>query len=159
MVSCVSFPEILHKLCSRNWRELRLLPEALLLLALMRPAVLLIPFQRIAGFLGLKQTLSSPADVSRDQSREADYIGWSLRAMAFRTPWESACLTQALAGIIMLQRRGIPALLFLGVAKDEASPQTMVAHAWLKCGNAIVTGEGGYERFTVLSTFTGKKCQ
>ncbi|MFZ4859324.1 MAG: lasso peptide biosynthesis B2 protein [Desulfuromonadaceae bacterium] len=155
----MSFPEILHKLRSRNWRELRLLPEALLLLAFMRLAVLLIPFQRTAGFLGLKPTLTSTANVSREQSCEADYIGWALRAMAFRTPWESACLTQALAGMIMLQRRGIPALLFLGVAKDGASPETMVAHAWLKCGNAIVTGKDGYERFTVLSTFTGKKCR
>jgi len=27
------------------------------------------------------------------------------------------------------------------------------AHAWSKCGNIIITGGGGYEKFTVLSVF------
>lgn len=156
MVSCVSFPEILRKLQRRTWHELRLLPEAFFLLGVTRLAVLLVSFQRITDFLGLKQVHSSPAVSLPEQLREADTVGWSLRAMAARTPWESACLPQALSGMIMLQRRRIPALLFLGVAKGESIAETLAAHAWLKCGETFVTGEGGHERFAVISTFAGK---
>jgi hypothetical protein len=152
----VSFPEILHKLRSRTWNELRLLPEALLLLGVMRLAVLCVSFQRIAAFLGLKQEASPSHILNPEQSGEVEKIGWSLRAMSVRTPWESTCLTQALAGMVMLQRRNIPVLLFLGVARAASGPESMAAHAWLKCGETIVSGEGGYERFTVISTFAGK---
>jgi hypothetical protein len=37
------------------------------------------------------------------------------------------------------------------VAKDN--PQSLAAHAWLRCGPAIITGRLGYQRFTVVSTF------
>ena len=154
---CVSSAEMLRKLQSRTWRELRLLPEALVLLGLMRLAVLLVPFQRTAGFLGLTQKNGILPDVPSHQLSVAGTIGWAVRAMAARTPWESACLTQALAGMIMLQRRGIPAALYLGVAKDADDPKNMAAHAWLTCGDTMVTGESGYERFTVISTFLSRK--
>lgn len=153
---CVSLLELAAKIQSRSWRELRLLPEALLLLGLMRLAVLFVPFQRTVRFLGLTPQTLPCSDANPQQAAAAAAIGWSVRAMAARTPWESACLAQALAGMVMLKRRGIPALLFLGVAKETSGPVDMAAHAWLSCAGTVVTGEGGYERFTVIGSFAGK---
>jgi hypothetical protein len=122
----------------------------------MRLAVLFISFQRTVVFLGLKQEASTLDILNPEQSADVEKIGWSLRAVSARTPWESACLTQALAGMVMLQRRGIQAFLLLGVSRADSGPDSMAAHAWLKCGEAIVTGAGGHERFIVISTFAGK---
>lgn len=154
----MSLPDILHKLRKRSWRERRLLPEALLWLGVMRLAVLLVPFQRSVAFLGLTQVGSSFSLPNPEQTSAAAAIGWAVRGMAARTPWESSCLTQALAGMVMLQRRRVPALLFLGVAKDVTASGNLAAHAWLKCGDAVVTGEGGHDRFAVISSFAGKRC-
>ncbi len=154
---CVSLLELAAKVQSRSWRELRLLPEALVLLGIMRLAVLCAPFQRTVRYLGLTPQASPSSDVNPKQIASAVAIGWSVRAMAARTPWDSACLAQALAGMVMLKRRGIPALLFLGVAKEKVGPDDMAAHAWLSCGGEMLTGEGGHERFTVVGIFAGGK--
>lgn len=48
------------------------------------------------------------------------------------------CLVQALTGRILLQRRGIPSDLRIGVAKKNG--ERLDAHAWLECGGAVVLG-------------------
>jgi hypothetical protein len=52
----------------------------------------------------------------------------------------------------MLGRRNVQSTLYLGLAKDEKDQ--MVAHAWVRCGNKIVTGKAGMERFTVVACFS-----
>jgi hypothetical protein len=42
--------------------------------------------------------------------------------------------------------------MFLGVNKDEE--KNLTAHAWLKCGEIFITGKRGYQKFTVVSSFT-----
>jgi len=56
--------------------------------------------------------------------------------------------------MVMLSRRGISATLYLGVARDENDPGAMAAHAWLRCGEVILTGAGGVERFSAISSFS-----
>ena len=56
--------------------------------------------------------------------------------------------------MVMLSRRGINATLYLGVAKNENGPEAMDAHAWLRCGGVILTGAGGVERFSAISSFS-----
>ena len=81
----------------------------------------------------------------------AQIIGWAVRAMARRTPWESACLVRAVAAKRMLRRRGIPSTLYLGLARDES--RELEAHAWLRCGSHLLAGQPGHERYAVVSTF------
>jgi hypothetical protein len=52
----------------------------------------------------------------------------------------------------MLDRRCIPSTLYLGVARDEK--QNLIAHAWLQCGDVIITGKAEKDRFTTVSMFT-----
>jgi hypothetical protein len=137
----------------RSWQERGLLCEAVLLLGVMRAAILMLPFRRITALMGLAQGVV-PTGATSDVSLCPAKIGWAVQAAAARTPWQSACLVQALTGMLMLSRRGINSTLYLGVAKDENNPETMAAHAWLRCGNIVLTGAGGVERYTALSSFS-----
>lgn len=56
---------------------------------------------------------------------------------AWLVPFAS-CLTQAVAGQVLLARRGIPADIQLGVRRGRR--QTLKAHAWLLCDSKIVLG-------------------
>ncbi|HQQ61548.1 MAG TPA: lasso peptide biosynthesis B2 protein [Kiritimatiellia bacterium] len=144
-----------RKLRSRPLAECGLVVEACMFLCLMRIAVLLVPFQRIVGFLGLNQD-ESAALPSPQQTKISKSIGWAVQAAGTRISWASPCLSQALAGMVMLRRRGIPGVLYLGVARDLSMSEPLSAHAWLMCGDAFLTGGSGHERFSVLSKFVGK---
>lgn len=149
----MSLIDDLRKFSSRSWRERSLFVEAFVLLGVMRAAVLLLPFRKITKMMGLVQVETSPLPVA-DVNVDPAEIGWAIQAAAARTHWESACLAQALTGMFMLSRRGIEATLYLGVARDESDPEAMTAHAWLRCGGLILTGAGGVERFSALSSFS-----
>ena len=142
----------LDKLWARTWQERCLFAQAYLLLGVLRAAILLLPFRTITSMMGLVQGEQPTASGDIPTARTAD-IAWAIQAAAARTPWESACLAQALTGMLLLTRRGINATLYLGVAKDESDPQAMSAHAWLRCGAVILTGAGGLERFAAISSF------
>ena len=149
----MSLIEDLRKFSKRSWQERRLFLEAFILLGIMRAAILLLTFQKITKILGLTQgTTSSLSGVNMTVDPTA--IGWSIQAAAARTHWESACLAQALTGVIMLGRRGINSTLYLGVGKDQSDKDTMAAHAWLRCGESILTGAGGVERYSAISSFS-----
>ena len=80
-------------------------------------------------------------------------IGWAVRTMSRRTPWNSNCLAQAIAAKRMLRRRGTACTLYLGLAKD--AHDELAAHAWLRCGNRVLTGGRLSQRqYTVVSTFS-----
>ena len=148
-----SVTDTVSKLRDRSWREIGLAAEAFLLLGIFRAAILLLPFRKITALMGLVQNGKGSAPPSIAALTPAD-VGWAIQAAAARTPWESACLAQALTGMAMLSRRGIGATLYLGVAKDGNDPEAMTAHAWLRCGDTILTGAGGAERFSVISSFS-----
>jgi len=136
----------------RNRTERLLLLEAFALLGVARLLVLTLPFKCLAVSLG-RHMHESGAQVAPDELRSARLIGQAIRSAADNTPWESVCLPQAVAGQWMLKRRRIPATLYLGVAKDNDNPERLAAHAWLRCGDVVLTGSVGHRRFTVVATF------
>ncbi len=141
----------LSKIRQLGWSDWGLLLEAAVWLAFSRLALLLVPFKQISPHLGTLQHESDRA-VSSATEQTAERIGWAIRAIARRTPWESACLAQAISAKAMLRRRHITSTLYLGLGKD--SSQKLQAHAWLRCGTEILTGKAGHERFSIISTFT-----
>jgi hypothetical protein len=140
------------KLRALTWTDRWLLLQAFGWLGLIRILVALLPFVWIASLFRLKQgeDLSVPDDVLEKQAAR---IGWAVRAAARRQPWDSTCLTQAIAGAVLLRQRGIHSTFYLGVTKELAAPKELVAHAWLRCGETILAGAAGHERFTVVSSF------
>lgn len=137
----------------RNRMERVLLLEAFLLLGVARLGVLILPFRWLAKSLGdhMKETdaLLQPAEM-----QFARMVGGAVRSAAGYTPWGSVCLPQAVAAKWMLKRRRIPGTLYLGVMKNSTTPDQLVAHAWLRCGQFIITGAKGHRLYTVVSTFS-----
>jgi hypothetical protein len=148
-----SFRDAPAKWRRRSSTERLLLLEAFVLLGIARMLVLTIPFRWLAVSLGNRMQESAPGMKPAELQR-ARMIGQAIRSAANNTPWKSVCLPQAVAGQWMLKRRRIAATLYLGVAKADARPEQLAAHAWLRCGGLIVTGAKGHRQFTVVATFS-----
>lgn len=118
--------------------------EAAAALGLAWLLVFVLPFRFVASLLGLERSGGVQAvDVPADQIRARAVAGRVVRA-AQRLP-HTTCLVRALAGWLMLRRRGITALVRLGVRSDDG---TVSAHAWLMLGQAVLMGgeeAGGFQ--------------
>jgi hypothetical protein len=137
----------------RSRAERLLLVEAFLLLGIARLTVLALPFKWLAVSLGRHQR-KADAQICASDLNIARKVGRAVCSAANYTPWESVCLPQAVAATWMLKRRNIAGTLYLGVAKDEAIAEKLAAHAWLRCGNIILTGAASQRQFTVVATFS-----
>lgn len=137
----------------RTRRERFLLLEAFLLLVIARMALRVLPFKRLAASLG-RHMREADGPVEAPDLSLAEQVGRAVRAAARYTPRESVCLPQAVAAQWMLRRRRIPGTLYLGLAKCETDPERLAAHAWLRCGEHILTGDTADRKFTVISTFS-----
>jgi hypothetical protein len=51
----------------------------------------------------------------------------------------------------LLGQCNLPATIYFGLAKE--SENQLMAHAWVRCGNKIISGKAGMERFTVVACF------
>jgi len=80
----------------------------------------------------------------------ADRVAWAVEMASRCTPGAKSCLTQALAAQVLLDRRGYPALLHIGVAKGEQG--RFQAHAWLESKGTVVIGGSEQEPFTLLAS-------
>ncbi len=135
--------------CSRP--ELLLLAQTFVWLGIMRIAIAVFPFQKIARWLGLKLGELPPPIFERHVA-DIKKVQWAISVVSRRTLWDSACLAQSLTGAVLLQKKNIPALLNLGIAKDD-SRIGYSAHAWLQCGETILTGAGVCSRYKVIASF------
>lgn len=127
--------------------------EAYVTLGMMHLGILTVSFKRLTRSLEHKAKKKALPKLNEQEMQTAKRIGQAIMRASAYTPWESACLVQALTAQKMLQKRGIPGVFYLGVMKDEESKEKMKAHAWSQCGDTIITGARGYEAFTVLSVF------
>ena len=134
-------------------KERALFIEAYYTLGVMRAAILRVSFKRLTRSLEHWADKGEIPILDDRQTETALAVGQAIRRAAAYTPWESACLAQSLAAQRMLKKRGIPGVFYLGAAKDDEDEAKMKAHAWSQCGDAIITGGGGHEKFTVLSVF------
>lgn len=133
----------------RSGPDRHLFVEAFCCLAIARLVLIAVAFRYIAPFLGQLRAESPRHDALA--ATLATRISWAVQTAGRFTPWKSPCLVQAIAGKMMLKRRKIPSTLYLGVAKH--ANEGLSAHAWLRCGDRILTGGALKEQFTVVSTF------
>jgi hypothetical protein len=134
------------------WADRLLLFDAFTRLGLTRVILLLVPFKYIAPRLG-RQIVKLPDEPGHGDllPEWVGRVAWAVETAARYTPWESACLAQAITGKFLLKQRGLGTRLFLGMKKDLDGK--LSAHAWLKAGRIILIGASGHETFTVLSVF------
>lgn len=106
-------------------------------LALARLLLNFMPFKRMAKRLGTEGeqvTVDYP-----HQLRTLRRLRRWIPRIAGYLPWESLCLSQAYTAACICQNKKIPYTLHLGVTTKT---KAFAAHAWLACGNFIVTGGG-----------------
>jgi hypothetical protein len=109
------------------------------------------PFPRVlraTRFCAERLRSSRPMDVGRAVEGIRRALPLTLRA---------SCLTQALAGWIMLTRHGAESRIRIGVASP--GQQGFKAHAWLESGGRVILGDvddidapGGLDSFHVIWT-------
>jgi len=84
-------------------------------------------------------------------------IGHVAAVVARALPFRAECLQQAIAVRRMLARRGIPAQVCLGVAREKADrvelDRERAAHAWVIVGSRVVSGDGVLDRYAIVARF------
>jgi hypothetical protein len=133
--------------CSRT--DKLLLLYIFMLLAIVRVLLLLVPFRYITVWLG-KYMKESPY-IDENDNTFINQVERDIQLVSKYTPWESKCLVQAITGKILLRHKRLQNTMYLGVAKD--SENQMIAHAWLRSGNKLVTGGCNSGMFTVVAKF------
>lgn len=128
----------------------RLLAEAFFELGRARLA-LLRPFARLAPSLGERERETPSERAPEGERAIVGRVADAIAAASRHTPWSSMCLTRAVAGLRMLERRGIGCTLYLGTGRDETGG--LAAHAWLRSGDRYITGAEEMRRFTTVGKF------
>lgn len=134
----------------RGLPETALVAESLLRLTTAVLLIRCVPFRWLTPMLGSVKA-ESPTAIIDVTERSVRRIAWAIGVATSRLPVDCSCLAQALAAKGMLRRRGIASTLYLGV--DPHSGDPFRAHAWLRCGSIVVTGDRGREEFAPVATF------
>ncbi|MFK7945346.1 MAG: lasso peptide biosynthesis B2 protein [Paracoccaceae bacterium] len=106
-------------------------------------------------FLGTVSEASMPAPAAHEQEIAAAEIGAVVERISGWMPFRALCLQQAIAMRRMLDRRDLPATVYLGLMRDPAlrTNSEEPAHAWVQTGGLIVMGNRDLDRFAVVGTF------
>lgn len=125
--------------------------EAWSFLVFARIITALLPFKRILHIV--KAEKKEGSHNINEYSRELlNDISLAIRRSSTRSFCRTKCLEQAIAGKIMLNRRGIKCNIYLGVASKDISKKELLAHAWLKSGEQTVTGGKDISEFKIVSS-------
>jgi transglutaminase superfamily protein len=137
----------LGKLLRLSGADRRLLVTAGLLLAGIRLGLALLPYRTLRGLLdGAAGMTLRPRPTP-----EPDAVERIARAVtgASRAVPGAACLTQALAAQMLLERRGLPARVRVGVTRADGGQ--LLAHAWVESDGRIVLGGRDLSGYTPLA--------
>ncbi len=126
----------------------RLTMEAVVVLAFAGLLLRLLPFRLIARMLG--RPVAMVATSGADHAKIALAVGLALDRGARALPWRSNCLVRALAGRLLLARRGVPCTVHFGVRRQDG----LGAHAWLIAAGIPVSGAAEAADFTPIAAFS-----
>ena len=133
-------------------RDHCLFVEAAILTGIARVVILVLPFRWIAPWIGTQVSGdSAEADGDDSQKELLRRVRWAVEAASRRVPWQSLCLVQAMTARSMLRRRGRSGIVYFGLAKDDE--KDLLAHAWLRSGGLIISGNCELRKYTTVSAF------
>jgi hypothetical protein len=116
-----------------------LLVSAIVSLIKARIVVTFVPLRKILQPVMLRTNATPP---------DSEKISWAVETAGRIVPTGENCLVRAIAGREMLARRGVSSQIRLGIAKN--SPDILKGHAWLECGDKIITGEGEHRNYVPM---------
>ena len=126
-----------HKFIKLAKEDKKLFFEALFFLWFSKILLLLMPFKTCIKFL-------KPAEKMNTQPTP-EFLRNVRNAVsrANKTAlWKNICLVKSFAARFMLQRRGIPSVMYLGLQIDKESEKKLNAHAWLISEDITITPKG-----------------
>ena len=134
---------VTHKL--RRFGELSLADKWLLVraaawLGVARLRLAITPFQELVDGLSEEQEASPPNPDLLER------VGIAVSAAAANVPWRSDCFPQTIAARSLLKGYGLASTVHLGV--ERVGDDDLAGHAWLTCGNTVVTGGADLDRYT-----------
>ncbi len=132
---------------TKSISDYTLFVEAWIYLSLSKLLIVFIPFKKIASLLGDPQleTDKDGIDFAKIKNIEISII----RAVKY-VLFASKCYDQALATTFMLKKRKLSSTIYFGLHKEAGQ---LLAHSWVRCGDKIVSGKLGHERFTPVAWF------
>src|SRR5262245_33942666 len=137
----------LHKLWGFSRRDKGLLCEASILFLAAKVSVHTIPFRHIERYLRAHWG-GSAADIC-DRHEDVRLVRLSLSRAGSLFRWKAPCLSRSIAEFIMLRRREIPAVMYMGVKVIGNS--ALSAHAWVEASAARADRDcGGYANVLVI---------
>lgn len=142
---------ILKKFIRLSYKMKLVIVFSFFLSGIIRFLILIIPFRRLSGIMG-KEMIESPKTLDPISQARAFKVGWAINTVCNHTPWESKCLVRALTALIILKALHIPSTLYLGVSRNNSSQ--LAAHAWLRSGEIILTGENEKDSFKCITYFS-----
>jgi hypothetical protein len=138
---------LLYKFVRLSPADRTLLLQAMVLVGLIRLGLWLLPFQMLQRSLARLQPVETGTVQLVDRELQ-QRTAWAVTRVSRLVP-QATCLTQALATQVLLARRQQPAVLRIGVARDERG--NFIAHAWVESAEHIVIGNlPGLDGFTPL---------
>lgn len=117
--------------------------------------VFAVPFRRTAALIGeTRSPVEPPPDMAaRHKLHRAAGVCRRIARIAPNMPFRTTCLAQAVAGWLLLKRRGINTTIRFGVAMQDGK---LAAHAWLMLGRETLLGGGVAGDFQPLADMGGK---
>ena len=113
-----------------------------LLIARIRLAV--VPFRKLSALLsGEQQDQVQIPDPELLQRIERAVV-----AAANHVPWRSDCFPQTIAARALLKNHGLASTIHFGV--ERVGEEDLAGHAWLTCGEFVVTGDIDLDRYTEM---------
>jgi hypothetical protein len=135
----------LGRLLRLSAADQRLLVTAALLQVAIRLGLVVLPYRRLRG---LVDRLARVSPRHRLAHPSPERIAWAVTQASRAVPG-AACLTQALAARVLLERRGHAAQVRVGVMRAAGSG--LLAHAWVESEGHIVLGGTDLGRYIPLS--------
>lgn len=120
--------------------------------AYFRFLILYTPMRRLKKKMGIPEEETSKEPLGEKYNKMLEAISIKVNCICEKTKWESKCLVRALTAQKLLKHYKVPTTLYLGVLTEDGK---MLAHAWLRAGNYIVTGanRGQFAAYTVVAKF------
>jgi hypothetical protein len=137
---------VVNDLTAARW----LLVSAFSLVSAIRLGLWVLPVRTVGRILGwfVRREPEGTSDPSLP-GRVGLAVTWASRVVPGAT-----CLTQALAAQVLLERRGLPTRLHIGIARDQ---QAVRAQAWLESQGVTVIGGAMSEHWRPLLTVEGAR--
>ncbi len=124
--------------------------EGLLLCAIVKIMVVALPFRITQQILRLRaQATQDPilSDIAPNVTVQTVFR--TIDSISRRVFWTNTCLVRSITIKLMLRRRHIPSVLYLGLAKDVSGQ--LKAHAWLRIPSTNQVYDDGSRDFTTVA--------